>query len=515
MDKKQKTDPTLYDVCVVGAGWSGLMACKYALENGLSVIVFEQRAHLGGIWNYSQDPNVVSVATSAAIPSPAYLTEACDFYLSPETSDLLNKSQIIKYLNDYARHFNLLPHIKFNETVIHTTNENNWLVTTQSATIKAKNLVVSGGANAITPSRPRELRDFEGKVEHLGHIKEYKNHHMYSKERILLYGNEGLAIDTLKFLATSTHTLTCSIPKQYTCFSAINLTQPDDISLHQEIHACALNKASQYSTDTLSRWLNTATSTLKLWINKCRYTSQLKKTTAIPKYDANINCKDAIHSSIGQSVKFYSGETRYFDRIILCTGYTYQLSFLPKKYAYKARNQCYKSVFDCQDPSLIFIGSVRPCVGTLPLISELQCRWAFKILSGKKYLPSLPRMQNQINFDNQFWSRYINRQANSDTLVEPYTYCKQIAHLSGDNPDYRKLFIQSPYAFVTTCLSPISSAHFAIKDKKTRDGAIAQICARRRARGGLFLLCTIFRKIIRHKWQVELSTKRATKNHSP
>lgn len=54
----------IQDVIVVGAGFSGLMCCKHALENDLSVLVFEKQEDLGGIWNYSPDPDRSSVYKS-------------------------------------------------------------------------------------------------------------------------------------------------------------------------------------------------------------------------------------------------------------------------------------------------------------------------------------------------------------------------------------------------------------------------------------------------------------------
>ena len=45
----------IVDLIIIGAGWSGLTACKYAKQNNLSVIVFESKKTIGGIWKYDQD----------------------------------------------------------------------------------------------------------------------------------------------------------------------------------------------------------------------------------------------------------------------------------------------------------------------------------------------------------------------------------------------------------------------------------------------------------------------------
>ena len=74
------------DVCIIGAGWSGLYACKYALENGLQPIVLERREGLGGVWNYTDDPATTTVMKSTVSSSSRVVTEASDFFMD-ETSD--------------------------------------------------------------------------------------------------------------------------------------------------------------------------------------------------------------------------------------------------------------------------------------------------------------------------------------------------------------------------------------------------------------------------------------------
>lgn len=43
---------------IIGAGWAGVAAAKHAVADGFQVIVLEKRDNLGGIWYYSDDPEV-------------------------------------------------------------------------------------------------------------------------------------------------------------------------------------------------------------------------------------------------------------------------------------------------------------------------------------------------------------------------------------------------------------------------------------------------------------------------
>ena len=80
-------------------------------------------------------------------------------------------------------------------------------------------------------------------------------------------------------------------------------------------------------------------------------------------------------------------------------------------------------VLDVADPTIAFIGLVRPIVGSIITISEIQTRWMAKVFSGKIPLPSLQERKEAIKRDNTFWDDYFkNSSQRIEGLVEAFTY---------------------------------------------------------------------------------------------
>nr|WMB80869.1 FMO-ctr33225 [Lamium galeobdolon] len=97
-------------VAIIGAGISGLLACKYTASIGLKPIVFEEQDNVGGLWNHTTE--------STRLQQIKQSFQFSDFPWPSSADDNPNSAQLLEYLQSYARNFDLLPYIKFNSKVI-------------------------------------------------------------------------------------------------------------------------------------------------------------------------------------------------------------------------------------------------------------------------------------------------------------------------------------------------------------------------------------------------------------
>lgn len=186
--------------------------------------------------------------------------------------------------------------------------------------------------------------------------------------------------------------------------------------------------------------------------------------------------KGPIESVSGNQVRFSDGDKIEVDSIILCTGYIAEFPFLSTDKRSTPLTDNYKFVFSVDDPTLAHIGFVRPIIGSIPSIAEMQAQWVAKVWSKKVELASSGQMLTTVKEDKEFWSHYFQSTSQRvQTLVEGYTYLDDLAKLSKVYPDYWSLFKRNPRGFMTAYFAPYNGCSYRLNEPTMESGALSTL----------------------------------------
>ena len=173
---------------VVGGGPSGLAVGACLKQAGIASLILEQTDKVGAAWRRHYDR--LHLHTAKAYSALPFVPFPKNYPRYP------SRLQMISYLEDYARQFQLEP--RFDQEVIAARYANNlWDVRTQDARYQASNLVIATGYN-----REPHLPSWPGQTSFRGallHSSQYRNGEPFKGQRVLVvgFGNSGgeIAID--------------------------------------------------------------------------------------------------------------------------------------------------------------------------------------------------------------------------------------------------------------------------------------------------------------------------------
>ena len=182
---------------MIGAGWSGLLSCKSVLEEGLTVVSLEKRSDVGGLWCFTEDPEIVTVMTSTKTTSSSAVTEMSDFPMPEEIGQFPTHEDILSYLKSYCDEFELWEHIRLNHCVKELEkNHNHWQVTCENGRVFTSTFLIVCTGSVQKPNRELEhtiLQEFDGEICHSSELKSFVAEH--KDKRVMLIGGGETASD--------------------------------------------------------------------------------------------------------------------------------------------------------------------------------------------------------------------------------------------------------------------------------------------------------------------------------
>ncbi|XP_049832100.1 uncharacterized protein LOC126272888 [Schistocerca gregaria] len=332
-------------IAIVGAGAAGLASARQVLASEEhSCVVFERSTNIGGTWVYTEEVGIASdglpVHTSMyrnlRTNLPKEVMGFPDFPIPHREESYLPAKDILQFLNDYADHFGLRKHIKFQHVVT--------LVNPRDAVwdVTVKNLA----------SGEETVHEFDAVM--------VCNGHYFLPFVPSLPGSE-------KFRGRQTHSHDYRVPSLFKGRRVVVVgAGPSGMDLTLDI-------SSQAELVILSHHFKEKIDT---------------------KFPDNVFQKPEIVSLDEESVTFADGSTYKVDDVFYCTGYQYSFPFLSEKCNVKVEDNrvqpLFKHTIHIDYPTLCFIG--LPFYVCAFSLFDLQARFFLSLLDGGWQLPSREQM---------------------------------------------------------------------------------------------------------------------------
>lgn len=487
-------------VAIVGAGISGLLATKYALQYGLQPVVFEKTEEIGGLWT----ANGTAIWKGMTTNITRYLFRISD-HPWPEGSRIYpTADQVCDYFRSYAKKFDLEKHIKFRHQVEHVSCSSDRL----SWTIRYKNLateqvktetfdffIIASGIFS-TPRMPVHTNRtaFNGIIRHSSQFK--LNDPELESKNILIVGGCISAIDLAEILANHVKPVTHVFRRKFGVIPRLcreKIAEPCSYQI-QPIEFFINKRLNCYVDESLAKFKLPNKSDLKKFLAfqsnpnptcpevlRIEYDDNTTEEVVIVLSDSYIDSvRDGkirpIHSEIEKfdenGVFLNNGDYVKTDAVIYCTGYYNSLSYLdpeilealnfkPDKFSFAFL--LYKNTLVPDWETMAFIGQSPDLYVTG---FEMQAMWAIGIFSGKLKVPDRGVMAEFV--------RDLEDRRNNDRGAQfPYgpflTMADEIAKELGLLPNLSAIKQDNPEVFDYLWNDQVVWAHYLYDEKNKAD----------------------------------------------
>jgi dimethylaniline monooxygenase (N-oxide forming) len=400
---------TTADICIIGAGSSGIAVAKALHDKGLAFDICEKGSDIGGMWRYGNDNGLSCAYRSLHIDTSRDNLGYSDFPIAGDKPDFLSHRELLDYLESYADRFGARSRIRFNcEVTALEKDRMGWRVTTRQNgehDTRYYGAVIVANGHLWDPRWPSFPGSFTGTAIHSS---QYRTAQPFEDKKVLVVGIGNSAVDIAVDLckraghvALSTRTGAWIMPKylmgipvdRWSAFFARKLKLPTLVTrrIMARLIYFAVGDQTRFGVPKPAH---------PMWREHATLSQEL-----LPYIGHGwISVRPNIETLDGDAVVFAGGQREAFDAIIYATGYKTSFPFLaPEIFAVPEAGgmvDLYRRITPPNQPGLFFAGLVQPIGPTIPLV-EVQARWIAAVLSGKVALPSLADMAIEVRSFHQ------------------------------------------------------------------------------------------------------------------
>jgi len=420
-------------VCIIGAGSSGIAACQVLQARGIEFDCFEKGSGIGGNWRYGNDNGMSSAYRSLFINTSRTMMEYAAYPMPDDYPDYPHHTQIARYFEAYVDHFGFRDRISFRTEVTRVEPAaERWEVTLADGRTNTYDAVLVANGHhwdAKYPEPPFPGQEgFTGDQLHSHWYREPDERFVDRRVLVLGIGNSATDIATESSRVART-TYLAMRRGAYVLPKFIG-----GVPLDQLAPSWANRLPFQLTRPLLMRQVKQVQGTMESY-GLPRPDHKLGQAHPTVSADllnrighGRITVKPNLARIDGSEVHFADGTSATVDTIVWCTGYRITFPFFDDSVIGTAGNQVslYRRVVHPDRAGLYFIGLVQPLGAIMP-IAERQSEWVADLLEGSAALPAPDKMRRAIEReDSKLRKRYVASTRHT-IQVDFHTYMRALA----------------------------------------------------------------------------------------
>ena len=441
-----KKDIMSKNVCVVGAGLSGLCTMKELKEAGHNVTCYELSSDYGGAFSSKGNASLMYENLRLTV-SNFFMAFSSMPPAAGEERKYWTANEYYDYLTCYVEKFDLLSAIRFQTSVKKVTKlQDCYQVEDSNGDVESFDaIVLCTGTNRIPNEIELPKQDrFNGKIIHTSG---FKDAHSLVDKRVVCIGVGESGVDVANEAAKYAKECTIvarrrpSVVPRYIknhtgdafTSKALNWLTPNSIDAFMKLKARFYLRFHPNLSDKQRlhfKWIKENPSFFNRFLTK-----NDDFINQIVEGNLEFVCS-GVQELTEKEVVLTNGQHVQADVILLNTGYLEDFEAVSSFVDVTNVRKLYKHMISPElGETFALIGWARPTQGGVPLCSELQARYLAQLLSGEKKLPPEGELARLVKVDEEYEESIFMGSDHIKGLVNYHQFVISLANLVGCKPN--------------------------------------------------------------------------------